>query len=991
MASGATLDLSGGTFSFNSASTVSGAGSFTVNGATANFSGSANVTSVLNVSGGTLNLNGSGTITPSMASITGGTEEGSQTLRLTNSGAFAWTGGSIMGMVQFNGGSVNGDLNLYGALVNSGTLAWNGALYMYGGVLTNLGTINAAAGTSMAEQNGQPDFDNDGQFNVSGPGTSTIGTPFNNYGTVAVNGGTLELSGNGTETNSFTVASGATLELGGGTFAFNSGSIISGPGSFTVNGGTANFSGSANVTSVLNLSGGALNLNGSGTITPPGASITGGTEEGSQTLRVTGSGAFAWTGGGIEGMVQFNGGSISGDLNLNGALVNSGTLAWNGALYMYGGVLTNLGTINAAAGTDIADQNGQPDLDNDGQFNVSGPGTTTIGIPFNNYGTVAVNGGTLDLVGGGTESDSFSVASGATLDLSGGTFSFNSASTISGAGNFTVSGGTAGLGGTCDVTGVNTFSAGVANVTGAYTITGALIISGGTLNLNGSGTTTPASATVSAGTEEGSQPLQVLGAGAFTWNGGSIAGTVQFNGGSVTGGLNLYGALVNSGTLAWNGTLYMYGGVFTNLGTINAAAGTGTGPESGQPDFDNDGQYNVSGPGTSTIGTPFNNHGTVAIGGGTLDLTDVGTESGPFTVASGATLDLGGGTYNFNSGFTISGAGSFTVNGGTADFSGSANVTSVLNLSGGTLNLNASNPTTPSAVSITGGTEEGSQTLQVANSGAFAWTGGGIAGIVQFNGGSVNGGLNLNGVLVNSGTLAWSGNLYMYGGVLTNLGTINLAASTSMYPENGQPGLDNNGQFNVPGPGTSTIGVPFNNTGTLNIQSGSLDVTGLFTSTNGTFQFGISNTTTFGTLALSGYFALDGTVDVVANGYTPSMGDSFPLITYGSESGIFSVFNLPPHADWEVSYGPTVFSLNVASLASPYVTLQAIPPAQPSDQFTLLLLGPVGSNYVIQASTDPGPINWKTVANFTTVDTSYYYTDTAETNYVGRIYRAMIK
>jgi hypothetical protein len=990
VAAGATLELGGGTFTFNSGSTNSGAGSFTVNGATVNFSGSANVTSVLNLSGGTLNLNGSNRITPSAVNVSGGTEEGSQTLQVTNSGGFAWTGGTIMGTVQFNGGSVNGGLNLDGALVNSGTLAWSGALNMYGGVLTNLGTINLAAGTSVSSENGLPDLDNDGQFNVSGPGTSTIGIPFNNNGTVAVNGGTLDLSDSGTEGNSFTVASGATLELGGGTFTFDSDSSVSGAGSFMVNGGTVNFSGSANVTSGLNLPGGILNVNGSNPITPATATISGGTEEGIQPVQVQNAGGFAWTGGSIMGTVQFNGGSVTGGLNLNGALVNSGTLAWSGNLFMYGGVLTNLGTINLAAGTSVSSENGLPDLDNDGQFNVSGPGTSFIGIPFNNYGTVAVNGGTLELAGGGTESDSFTVAFGATLNVGGGTVTFNSGSTISGAGNFTVTGGTAGLGGKCNVTGANTFSAGVANVTGACTITGTLVISGGTLNLNGSGTITPTSATISGGSEGGSQPMQVPSAGGFAWTGGSIVGTVQFNGGSVNGGLNLYGALVNSGTLAWSGALYMYGGVLTNLGTINLAAGTGASSENGLPDLDNDGQFNVSGPGTSTIEIPFNNHGTVAVNGGTLDLEDYGTESGPFTLASGTTLHLGNGTFTFNSGSTVSGAGSFTVGGGPANFSGSANVTSVLNLSSGTLNLNGSNPITPASATISGGTEEGTQPMQVQNAGDFIWTAGSIMGTIQFNGGSVTGGLNLYGALVNSGTLAWNGTLYMFGGVLTNLGTINLTAGSGATSENGLPDLDNNGQFNVSGPGTSTIGIPLNNTGTLNIQSGTLSVTGGYTSTNGTLNFGISSTTNFGTLTLSGPVALNGTLDAIANGYTPKTGDTFPLITYGSESGNFGVFNLPSDVDWHTSYDPTVFSLIVSAVNAPFLTLQAVTPFEITSGFTMLMLGPIGSNYTIEGATDSRLNNWVGLTNFTTVDTSFYYTDTTATNYPVRIFRAVM-
>jgi hypothetical protein len=274
----------------------------------------------------------------------------------------------------------------------------------------------------------------------------------------------------------------------------------------------------------------------------------------------------------------------------------------------------------------------------------------------------------------------------------------------------------------------------------------------------------------------------------------------------------------------------------------------------------------------------------------------------------------------------------------------------------------------------------------------LTWTAGNITGTVQFAGGSINS-VNWGGFLVNSGTLALSGSLYMYGGRLTNLasGTVNVAAGTFIGTQSGSPLIANAGQFNVAGPGTTTINIPFFNTSILNIQSGNLALGEGYSFTNGTLDFGISNATSFGSLTLAGPCALTGTITVIANGYIASKGDTFPLITYGSETGLFSVFNLPRNVNWQPTYGQTVFSLSVPSLNGPYVTLQAYPQDQTAGAFTLLLLGPTGSNYSIQASADSKFTNWVTVTNFTTVDSSYYYTDTAAADYPLRIYRAMIK
>jgi hypothetical protein len=261
---------------------------------------------------------------------------------------------------------------------------------------------------------------------------------------------------------------------------------------------------------------------------------------------------------------------------------------------------------------------------------------------------------------------------------------------------------------------------------------------------------------------------------------------------------------------------------------------------------------------------------------------------------------------------------------------------------------------------------------------------------VEFNGGAVSGDMNMNGALVNSGTLAWNGDLFMNGGVLTNLGTINFAIGSSAIFESGSPDIDNDGQFNVAGTGTSTINVPFNNEGTVAINSGTLNLTGPYSLTNGTLNFVISGATNFGALKLSGNAELTCALGAAFSGYSPHIGDSFGLITYGSESGNFSAFKLPSNAVWDFKYGTTVFTITVISLNVPVVTLQAIEPPLITQGFTLLMLGPIGSNYMIQASTDPELANWVTLTNFTSLDSSFYYTDTTVSNYPSRVFRAVL-
>jgi hypothetical protein len=535
-----------------------------------------------------------------------------------------------------------------------------------------------------------------------------------------------------------------------------------------------------------------------------------------------------------------------------------------------------------------------------------------------------------------------------------------------------------------------------------------LKLSSGTFTVNNPSTgTAQGTLSISGATLTGAGALIL--AGPLNGTAGTINAKVQFNGGALSGSMDLDGALVNSGTLAWNGNLFMAGGVLTNLGTINLAAGSGAIFEGGLTDIDNEGQFNVSGTGKSTFSIPFNNEGTVAINGGTLDLAGGGTESNSFTVASGAGLELGGGTFTFESSSSILGAGNLTVSGGTVGLGGTCNVagaytfsggvanvtgactiTGPLDISGGTLNLNGSGAITPTTLTVSGGILEGSQPVQVQAVGGFSASAGTINAKVRINGGAVSGSVDLGGALVNSGTLAWNGNLFISGGALTNLGTINLAAGSGAIFEGGLTDIDNEGQFNVSGTGTSTINLPFHNEGTVAINAGTLNLTGPYSLTNGTLNFGISGATNYGRLTLSGSAELTCGLGAAFNGYSPRVGDTFGLITYASETGNFSAFKLPPVAIWDFKYGTTVFTLTVVSLNVPVVTLQVIEPPLITDGFTLLMLGPIGSNYMIQASTDPRLANWVTLTNFTSLNSSFYFTDTSATNRSSRMFRAVL-
>ncbi len=182
---------------------ISAAGTYTVTITadesvnTLSLGGGASGAQTLNLSGGTFTLNAASTgNAQAVFNISNGTLAGAGALVLA--GPLTWSGGTISGVVQCNGGTFSGTPSLNGGqVVNRGTVSWTASLSTYNGsILSNAATgiINVTA--NYLELNGGGNtFNNAGQLNVSVPGTAYIIDTFTNTGTVAVTGGTLVLAG----------------------------------------------------------------------------------------------------------------------------------------------------------------------------------------------------------------------------------------------------------------------------------------------------------------------------------------------------------------------------------------------------------------------------------------------------------------------------------------------------------------------------------------------------------------------------------------------------------------------------------------------------------------------------------------------------------------------------------------------------------------------------------------------------------------------------
>jgi hypothetical protein len=685
------------------------------------------------------------------------------------------------------------------------------------------------------------------------------------------------------------------------------------------------------------LNGGTLTLNGTATLT----------------------GTVSWVGGGL---------ATSG----TGTWTNTGTINVGGAGTTYvtlGGTLNNDGIITVTSQT-FYFANGVLNNLSDGTFSMQGNGvvvgTTSVPSNFNNSGTVQKSGS------GATDVTGFSVslnnAPDGIVNVQTGILALggNVYTDTSTGGIFNVSPGAV-----FDLGGLGTH-----NWTGTYTGSG-----GGTVLLGGSGR-------LAIGSDGATFNLPQ---GMFQWTGGTIDATA--------------GALTNvqTGYITLGGSGILRGGALNNLGTItqqpssalslqqpNAAVNNSGLYEiqvDGVPVTGSDGAFNnlpggifqkSAGTGTAVVSSlPFNNSagatinvtsGTLVLGGSGGGGTDAG---GTFNVSTGSVLDLNAGVSNptLTGTYTGSGGGSVILafsqwvigsDGATFNFPQGLFqwIGGVIDTSAGTLTNAATGYMTisgnPVAV-LRGGVLVNNGTItQVAGNG-FSQTqlmlqNGAVlnnnglydiqedgtnlsanpVGTPQFNnlsggtfqksagtGTTTNGSLpfnNVGTVTVNSGTLLLANVAQDNGSthtltdgiwnVFTN-STLRFNSGDSLTVNNATVVLDgagstftnianlaaNSGTFQVlDGAAYTTVG-NFSNTGTLTIGLASVfTVNGDYTQgPNATLEIqlgGTPDTGLFGQLAVAGNVALDGTLTLTAvNGYIPSSGDAFQIMTFASRDG----------------------------------------------------------------------------------------------------------
>lgn len=649
---------------------------------------------------------------------------------------------------------------------------------------------------------------------------------------------------------------------------------------------------SANVTIQSVTSAAALQITAATYSVAMGSSISnnftlnGGELTGAGNLSVT-SGEFNWTAGTMSGSGQTViaaalTGTISGtgDKFLGRTLTNAGNITYSGSNLNFrpsplAGTISNSGIFNASGDGDFSVSFGSGNsFTNSGTFNRSGSGTTTfsIGLNFYNSGTVSVQAGTLQALGGGSSNGAFTINSGATLEF--------------GNAQYTLTGGT---------------------------VAGAGLLRNAALALTVSTNITVANVENTAGILNGTGNVTV--SSQFIWSGGAMEGTGQLivqAGATATMSGGLLGrTLINAGTLMYSGgDLILLGpagssGAIINTGTFNVAGEADFyGTSGGGQTLTNSGTFNRSGTGTtSLIAVAFSNGGTANIQAGTLELTGGGSSGGAIAISTGAVLSLVAGPYSLTGG-AVTGAG-------------------LLRLAGG-LTVSA-NMTVPNFEHMFGRLT-GAGNLTVTSQ--FSWSEGGFmegtgqtildpGAIGTITGGPVSRWLGRT--LVNAGTLTYSGGSLRFGpepgsvGRILNSGTFNALGAVHFIASNpGAHDFINSGTFNRSGiVETLFVGVVFNNTGTVNIQgalqievlsnSGTVNVqSGAVLNVFGTFTNFNAGTSTLtgGSYVVTGTFRFSG-ANIVTNAATivldgpgsAIVGGADALANFATNAGTFTVQN----------------------------------------------------------------------------------------------------
>jgi len=866
---GSTLTLQNTTFTNTGGTVAANTGTVNVSGSTIN-GGSVILTGASTLQLNTGTIHGGSTLTNSStgtievvtgANTLGGTINNSAggTFKIDNGATLNLEAGtySQLGAVQLNSAGFGTSLELQGNVTLSGgtvTMSNSTNNFIFGALAADVLTNAETIQGAGHIGNGQMGLVNSGTINANASNNLIINVSsanFNNTGTIEAAGGTLTIQGPGA--TFFTNDNQTTNTLTGGTYIANGSNIQWAAGSGGIKTLSANVV-EENGGQLFNTTNSTNALAGVTSITSTGALTIGG-------VPFTDAGSFSSAGSltllsgesfTVGSLMQISGGSLTA-----GSYVLDANLNLSGVAQT---ITTNAATLTLAGGTIHNNSGGTNALGglatNTGKLTIAGTSNnvSTTAASFSNTGTLTINGG-----------DSFTAAK--LTQISGST----------------LSGGTFVLGGNLDLT-----TSGINITTNSSTLTlqGGTIMSGATNAL--------------ANLNNNTKTLTLANNATFTTTGNfTDSGTMTINSGSTF-------AVISSGSLTnYNSTTKtLTGGTYTVGGTLSAA---------GLDIVTDAANITLSGTGklvnsTNSANALANLNTIASTGSLTLasnaNFTAAGnlTNSGKLTVNSGSTLGVTGTLTNLSAG-TLTG-GTYTV-GGTMQLA-SAN---------GGITTNAANLTlTGTTAKILDGTNNALGGFN-NNTGAFT-----LASLARLTTASSNF-TNSGTVLVSKGTtftVGGTGNSYNQSagtttvdGTLAGSGTTGISVTGGMILGAGAL----KGNVSIGGGGTK----PTINVGDSG-KAGLLKITGTYAQlSTGTMNVSIGGTTVgtqFSQLQVSGAASLGGTLTAaLVNGFTPTVGQTFTVLTASSVAGTFSnstiAINSTEH--FSVSYTSTGVVLTVAS------------------------------------------------------------------------------
>jgi hypothetical protein len=412
-------------------------------------------------------------------------------------------------------------------------------------------------------------------------------------------------------------------------------------------------------------------------------------------------------------------------------------------------------------------------------------------------------------------------------------------------------GGTRELNGTVSNSGTLTVAT-PSNLSGNYTI------NSGTVNLSSATPVSLNTLTITGGTLGGSGEVNVsglitcVGSGSPGAMGGSgvtnALGGMSITGFDMTGTrvLNIFGTTTNS---LGSGVRMLGTNIINNHGTFEMQ--TSTNIEGSTGTFNNlaGATFRKTGASQSLVTSAFNNAGTVEVQSSTLQMTGGSTYTGgSVSVAAPATLLFSSSTHNLNAGASFSGPG-------TVRMTGCCTPGPMLNINGG-YNVGTTSLSGTSTFNVMVAADTVALNFDGLTGGIL--TGGGefnVSGLTTWNFAGAMGGTgvtNANGGIIGSGNLGLQGSrvLNIFGpstqasgavmmsgtAVINNHGAYVMQSSTSVNGSSAQtfnnlPGAT----LRMSGAALSTFAVALNNSGVLEIQSSTLQLSGTSTHTGSVF------------------------------------------------------------------------------------------------------------------------------------------------------------